>query len=163
MVCSRNQSVPQALVSVKKFGNLYSSNNNNNNNNNTMSLTPNGAISYLPHNINLLNILGTCHANVLTTVVFCDKLSTKSCITVVKTHWQRQVPMVCSYICSDFYLHIKLCMAAKNLFSSLTIIILQLQMFPNTNIYICNCFLLHNTVTSNACLSTHRYICYVTG
>jgi hypothetical protein len=28
--------------------------------------------------------------------------------------------------------------------------------------YICNCFLLHNTVTSNAYLSPHRYICYVT-
>jgi hypothetical protein len=43
--------------------------------------------------------------------------------------------------------------------------ITQLQFQPflplYDKIYISNCFLLHNTVTSNAYLLPHRYICYV--
>jgi hypothetical protein len=35
-------------------------------------------------NVNLLSALGRCHANVLTTVLFYDKLSTKPCMALMQ-------------------------------------------------------------------------------
>jgi hypothetical protein len=38
-----------------------------------------------PQNINLLSALGTCHANVFTTILFYDKLSTKPCMALMQS------------------------------------------------------------------------------
>jgi hypothetical protein len=45
----------------------------------------NMALNHPPQNVNLLSALGTCHANVLTTVLFYDKLPTKLCMALMQS------------------------------------------------------------------------------